>query len=271
MVDQNFNCLNDLPLDQKSGDEYRVSTDVYAGPLDLLLELIEKAELDITTLSLAQVTDQYLEHLKNMVNRDPAEISEFLVIAARLVQIKSSVLLPRPVLTDLEEEKELDPGEALAQQLIQYKRFKEISVFLKEREDSGMHTYLHIATPPNYEPKLDMSDVTLDLLIKAARSAFSVTKSLPELSQVMNKPLITIRQKINTFIRLLKKHQNINFDAVLQNNTRLEIVVTFLAMLELIKRNFVEVNQVYPFGEIQIQSLDEWIENEDIELEFTDS
>ncbi|RPJ48201.1 MAG: hypothetical protein EHM21_07770, partial [Chloroflexi bacterium] len=113
---------------------YRVNTPVYEGPLDLLLQLIERAELDITTLALAQVTDQYLAHLKilqkeNDQGQNAAEVSGFLVIAARLLQIKSSALLPRmPVETD--EEGEEDPGEALARQLVTYKRFKELSGML---------------------------------------------------------------------------------------------------------------------------------------------
>ena len=106
---------------------YSVNTEVYTGPLDLLLQLIEKAELDITRLSLAQVTDQYLEHLHHLEAQDPAEVSAFLVIAAKLVQIKSSALLPRPSIPSLQPEE--DPGEALARQLILYKKFKELSKF----------------------------------------------------------------------------------------------------------------------------------------------
>ena len=101
---------------------YKISTEVYSGPLDLLLQLIEKAELDITRLALAQVTDQYLEYMHNLEEQDAAEVSAFLVIAAKLVQIKSSALLPRSPVPSLEPEE--DPGEMLARQLIIYKRFK---------------------------------------------------------------------------------------------------------------------------------------------------
>src|SRR5512142_2951374 len=105
---------------------YRVNTPIYEGPLDLLLQLIERAELDITTLALAQVTDQYLAHLKeiqkeNASGQNAAEVSGFLVIAARLLQIKSAALLPRMPVEAGEEEEE-DPGEALARQLVTYKR-----------------------------------------------------------------------------------------------------------------------------------------------------
>src|SRR5512142_586785 len=93
---------------------YQVTTPVYEGPLDLLLQLIERAELDITRLALAQVTDQYLAYLRGMEDRLAEEVSAFLVIAARLLQIKSEALLPRPPVREAGEE---DPGEALAQQL----------------------------------------------------------------------------------------------------------------------------------------------------------
>ncbi|MEM5776246.1 MAG: segregation/condensation protein A, partial [Anaerolineaceae bacterium] len=91
--------------------EYVVSTSIFEGPLDLLLELIERAELDITALSIAKVTDQFLEHIKNLTDRTAEEVSSFLVMAARLVQIKSAALLPRP--PAIEKETEEDAGEAL--------------------------------------------------------------------------------------------------------------------------------------------------------------
>jgi len=142
---------------------YLIDTEVYQGPLDLLLELIEKAELDITRLSLAQVTDQYLEYMHRLQLEDPSEVSAFLVIASRLLQIKSQALLPRQTdIQGLEEEEDL--GEALARQLVLYKRFKEIAYLLSEREAEGLRTYLRMAPPPklNIQPKLDISDLTLE-------------------------------------------------------------------------------------------------------------
>ncbi|HWQ45830.1 MAG TPA: segregation/condensation protein A, partial [Longilinea sp.] len=119
---------------------YQVATEVYEGPLDLLLELIERAELDITRLALAQVTDQYLSYLHLLQERNAAEVSAFMVIAARLIQIKSAALLPRPTLDPslIEEE---DPGEALARQLILYKKFKEKAAYLDQRSAQGLRTY----------------------------------------------------------------------------------------------------------------------------------
>lgn len=248
---------------------YRVNTTVFEGPLDLLLQLIERAELDITTLALAQVTDQYLAHLREMQEQNAAEVSGFLVIAARLVQIKSASLLPRPTLvTDPEEDE--DPGEALARQLITYKRFKELSQTLAGREAAGMRTHLRV-TPPlvKVEAKIDLSGLTLEHLASAAREIFASKPDLPSLSRVVAAPRVTIREKIRAIIHSLKRASVSSFRSLLRHRgDRLEMVVTFLAMLELIKRRAVMVSQQDLFGEIQITSTGEWDENEDSQLEF---
>lgn len=116
---------------------YTVQLPVYEGPLDLLLELIERAELDITKVSLAQVTDQYLEHIRGMQDAPIENLASFLVIAARLIQIKSEALLPRPVLREPGEE---DPGDALTRQLVAYKKYKQVAIALAEREAAGLRS-----------------------------------------------------------------------------------------------------------------------------------
>src|SRR5512146_1204345 len=182
---------------------YQISTPVYSGPLDLLLDLIERAELDITTLALAQVTDQYLDYLEQVADRDPAEVSAFLVIAARLVQIKSSALLPRP--PAIEPTQELDDGEALARQLILYRRFRQLSGVLEARQLAGFKTYLRIAAPvAHIDTHLDMTDMTLNDLVRAAWQIMGAQNALPALSQVVNMPRITIRERIHTIVETLK-------------------------------------------------------------------
>jgi segregation and condensation protein A len=253
---------------------YRVNTPVYEGPLDLLLQLIERAELDITTLALAQVTDQYLAHLKelqaeNGEQYNAAEVSGFLVIAARLLQIKSAALLPRsPVDTTGEEEE--DPGEALARQLITYKRFKELSAVLHQREEDGLRTYLRVAPPAiKVEAKLDLSDVTITDLARAAFEIFSSKPDLPALSRVVAMPRVTIREKILTIVDNLRSLSTGTFSGFLKRRgDRLEIVVTFLAMLELIKRHVVEATQPDLFAEIEVKPTGEWEDAENGQLEF---
>lgn len=249
-------------------DKYLVTTNVYEGPLDLLLQLIEHAELDITRLALAQVTDQYLDHMKHLEIRDPEEVSAFLVIAARLIQIKSAALLPRQEENILAGEEE-DPGEALARQLILYKRFKEIAGGLRERQSQDLRTYLRLA-PLNIqvEPTLDMRGITLDDLIKSGRTALANKPSLTSLSKVITMTRITIREKIYHILDVIKVKKSSSFQEVLSEKNRVEIVVTFLALLELIKRHIVEADQEQLFGNIQFHSAGEWQDEELADLEF---
>ena len=258
-----------LNVAEHQTEGYCVTTNVYEGPLDLLLQLIERAELDITRLALAQVTDQYLEHLKHLEKRDPEEVSAFLVIAARLIQIKSAALLPKPEETLSPGEEEEDLGEALARQLILYRRFKQIADEFKTRESKNLRTYLRLA-PLEFkiEPTLDMSGVTLQDLLKAASTALANTPSLTSLNKVVNMTRITIREKIYRILEILKTEDTHNFRDALATQNRVEIVVTFLALLELIKRNIVEATQEQLFGDIQFHSLGVWKEEELAELEF---
>jgi len=244
---------------------YTVTTPVYEGPLDLLLQLIEHAELDITAVSLALVTDQYLVYIHQMqVAAD--EISAFLVVAAKLLQIKSEALLPRPPVRESSEE---NLGEALANQLRVYKRFKEISNWFEDREAHHLRTYLRVAPPPKVQSRPDLSNITLSDLINAAEDIFSEEAEKQALATVIAAPRITIREKIQLIAERLGKSQNATFKGLLNEKpTRLEVVVTFLALLELIKRYHVSAQQERLFSDIQIQKLEEWGQEEELEIEF---
>ena len=245
--------------------DYTVETRVYEGPLDLLLQLIERAELDITEVSLAQLTDQYLEHLKSISEVATEEVSAFLVIAAKLIQIKSEVLLPRHSENDVEE----DVGQELVRQLKLYKRFKEISKILRDYEESGSRTYLRIAPTPNIESKIDVSGINLDDLLVAAQAVLLKSKPDAQLDNVITISRITIRQKINSIAQFLKHSEQGTFQQLLSKEpTHEEIVVTFLAMLELVKRHLVQVWQESLFGGIEIKLASTWDEEQPLDLEF---
>jgi segregation and condensation protein A len=246
--------------------DYTVKIPIYEGPLDLLLDLIERAELDITTVSLAVVTDQYLDYIHALEQTHPADISAFLVMAARLLQIKSEALLPRPPVREPGEE---DVGDSLVEQLKLYKRIKEIGLWLDARQQAGLRTYLRVAPPPKVQPRFDPGTLTLEVLIAAAESVFARLPEKEPLASVIAAPKITIREKIDLIARALKEVQRTSFrNLVGSSPTRLEVVVTFLAVLELIKRYRVEAHQEALFGDIQIDRLQEWTEDEDVELEF---
>ena len=247
---------------------YVVETPVYEGPLDLLLQLIERAELDITRVSLAQVTDQYLQYIRNLPEKLADEVSAFLVIAARLIQIKSEALLPRPPTREPGEE---DPGDALARQLIVYKRYRQIADLLGVRENTGLRTYLRLASPPKVEGVFDLSGVSLEDLIEAAKSILVQADQMPSINGVVGPPRITIREKILVITNLLRNSKQASFRSLLESRkSRLEIVVTFLAILELIKRHLVEVSQDSLFGDISITATENWSVDENIDSEFED-
>lgn len=244
---------------------YTVNTAVYEGPLDLLLQLIEHAELDITALALAQVTDQYLSYIHQM--QVPAdEISAFLIVAAKLLQIKSEALLPRP---PAREPGEQDLGEALARQLQIYKRFKELANWLEQRENRHLHTYLRLVAPIKIEGRLDLSDITLNDLMEAAEGIFSEQAEKQGLNTVISAPRVTIREKIALISERLVHSKNSSFNSLLgEKPSRLEVVVTFLALLELVKRYRVAASQDGLFTDIQIEKMAEWGADEELEIEF---
>lgn len=250
-----------------SKPDYTVQLPVYAGPLDLLLQLIERDELDITRVALAQVTDQFLGYLKVLEQLDLGDIADFLVIAARLILIKSEALLPRPVERQPGEE---DPGDELARQLIAYKRYKQIALLLHEREAAGLRTYLRVAPPPKVEAQLDLSGVTPLHLLDAVRRALALSPEKPVLGTVVAPPTVTIRDQIRLIVHALQSGDGRgSFQAMLaQARSRMEVVVTFLAVLELIKRRKIEARQEKPFGDILLLAISEWKEDDLAELEF---
>ena len=245
---------------------YTVRTSVYEGPLDLLLDLIERAELDITSVSLATVTDQYLASIKNIEQINADEISAFLVIAAKLLQIKSEALLPRPPARAVGEE---DIGRSLVDQLKLYKRYKEIGVWMNARQQANLRTYLRVAPPPKVEPKLDLSNLTLEKLVSAAEEAFAKERNKQPLGMIIAPPRITIREKIDLISKVMKEVEHSTFHALLEPGaSRLEIVVTFLAMLELVKRYHIHAHQENLFSGIAIDRMEDWKEDEEIDIEF---
>jgi segregation and condensation protein A len=161
---------------------YTIELELYQGPLDLLLELIERAELDITKIALAKVTDQYLSHLAQLQEHSLDDLASFLVIAARLLQIKSEAMLPRP---PVRQPGEIDPGEALAQQLIAYKKYKQIAMLLTEREHAGLRSFLRLARSPLPQPKLDLSAVGIEDIRQAMLEALASSPGEPPMDAVV--------------------------------------------------------------------------------------
>jgi segregation and condensation protein A len=256
----------DNDQNQEPGTAYKISTPLYEGPLDLLLQLIENAELDITRLALVQVTGPFLAYVQELKEHKAEQVSSFLVVAARLMQIKSEALLPRPPEREPGEE---DPGDELINQLITYKKFKEISQILKQRDEQGLRTFLRLAPPPKVESKLDMEDVTLQDLMAAARRALQLLEEKESVDTVVKPPKVTITEKITLITHKLRSEGSASFMTLLgENYSRVDVVVTFLALLELVKRFHIRAVQDDLFSDIRIEPTDDWQEDEEIEIEF---
>jgi len=253
--------------DQYQSNTYKINTPIYEGPLDLLLQLIERAELDITRIALVEVTKPFLEYVRKLEEQQAEKVSSFLVVAARLMQIKSEALLPRPPEREPGEE---DPGDELVRQLMLYKRYKEISEVLDERATSGFRTYLRLEAPQKIDTKITLEELDIKNLFEAAKEVFALFENEQSVGTVIKTTRVTIREKIQLISKLMVLEGTTSFQALLgENYTRLDIVITFLALLELVKQYRVEVSQENLFSEICIEASDEWENGEDIDVEFT--
>lgn len=233
-------------------DSYQIETDIFEGPLDLLLDLIQKAELDITAVSLAKVTDQFLLYINHHKEISADNLSEFLIIAAKLIQIKSEALLPRPPLRDDVEE---NLGEKLAQQLRLYREIKDTAIWLNNRTDQQLRSFLRLSNNYQVNVKLDMGDLTINDLVDSLESIYLEEEEIKELGTVISIPRVTIRKKVQTIINLLTEEKTINFSKVLNgNNSRFNVIIVFLAVLELIKQEYITTNQLNLFSDIEIEA-----------------
>lgn len=235
--------------------QYKIDLPEFAGPLDLLLHLIERQELDITTISLVQVTEQYLKQVETMKQNRMEHLIDFLVVAARLVLIKSRALLPQSPVSIEGEEEEEDPAEALIRQLREYKRFKEAAAWFGDREEQGLRTYLRVAVPPKLESRLDMSDVTVEGLLTAVTEALARIDNKEDSVAIVQPRRITIEGQIRNLRQRVRSGQTFEFRELLSANTsRVEISISLLAVLELIKRKEIRAYQSDMFGPIQIMA-----------------
>ncbi len=239
----------------QSESTHLIDLPVYSGPLDLLLHLIERQELDITAISLAEVADQYLEKIEAMKQDRLEHLMDFLVIAAKLLVIKSRALLPQVAQEYTDGEEEEDPAETLARQLREYKRFKEIGAWLNQRQTNGLRSYLRLATPPQMETALDLTGVNTHLLRASLLEVFNRSGLKEESVEVATrKRNVTIDDQIRRLRTALKISNQVFFSQLLSDHlTWSEVSVTLLAILELIKRHEVDVSQPVLFGPIEIR------------------
>jgi segregation and condensation protein A len=224
---------------------------VFEGPLDLLLHLIKENKIDIYDIPIAKITKQYLEYIDLMKELSLEIAGEFLVMAATLVQIKSKMLLP-PDEKEAEEPAE-DPRAELVQRLLEYKSFKETSSEFREKESIWRNIFNRM--PPQIEeveigPELSLFEVSLFDLLTAFKDILS--KAPEEVIEITREKL-TVSDKINFIMEKLEGSEGIKFeDIFLEGSTKIILVITFLALLELVRLGLVKAYQEHPFGSIWI-------------------
>lgn len=237
-----------------STKKVEIALPAFSGPLDLLLHLIERDALDITALSLAEITGQYLEQVEALEEQQVAGLIDFIVVGARLMVIKSRALLPTPPIVLAGEEEEEDPAETLVRQLRLYKQFKQSADWMQNREQQGLRTYLRLAPPPKVDIKLDLGNLSpnrLQLLTNAALQRLAEREASVSVAAPRK---LTIEGQMEKLSRRLRRHSQFAFDALLSRRASSnELSVTLLAVLEAIKRHQISVDQPIPFGPIAIR------------------
>lgn len=232
---------------------YEVQLPAFTGPLDLLLRLIERAELDITAISVARVADQYLAHVRSLDEVDPRALAEFVGLAARLLLIKSRALLPRPAAEGRPAPEDPD-AEALARQLREYRRYKQVAALLRAWQDEDRRTFLRLAPLP---AELDLApppvDHTLAELLGALQRRLQLALPLDEAAVISLGPRLTVAEVVARVRARLARAPWFSFEDLFGDAVRREdVIVTFWAVLELLKRRAVVVEQSDLFGTISI-------------------
>ncbi|KXG74134.1 Segregation and condensation protein A [Fervidicola ferrireducens] len=238
-----------------------VKLEAFEGPLDLLLHLIEKNQINIYDIPISELTDQYLGYLEGLEQLDIDLASEFLLMAATLLSIKSRMLLPKEKTEGTREEActvsgKDDPRMELVEKLIEYKRYKMIAEVLKEKEETESKIFKHKREDLSFlfEGEISLSEVNLDDLILIFTRIIKKggIEGGRTLKTILKDPL-PLKVRIKQVYKILLKRKRMFFREFFQeNSSKLEIIMTFLAILELIKLNRVKVKQERLFGEITV-------------------
>jgi segregation and condensation protein A len=231
--------------------DYKVKLDVFEGPLDLLLYLIKRDEIDIYDISIERITRQYLEYLQAFKELNVDLAGEFILMAANLLYIKSRSLLPLDQQPPDEEADEDDPRWELIRQLIEYKKFKDAAALLHDRAVEQENIFTR-SGGPGPEASLRLGEVGIFQLINAFQNVIKRIEAREELQEIFGENF-TVSDKIETILARVSEGLALKFSELFAHMaSRTEIVVTFLALLELIRLKQVRARQPDPFGEIEI-------------------
>ncbi len=241
--------------------DLKVKLQVFEGPLDLLLHLLEKNKVNIYDIPIVEITNQYLEYIGEMKRQDLNIMSEFLVMAATLIDIKSRMLLP----AEEKDEEEEDPRAELVQKLLEYKMYKCISYELRDRQVDAQRVLFKLPTIPKevleYEEPVDLKELISDLTLSRLNMIFKsiMKKQVDKIDPVrskfgkIEKEEVSLEEKMTYVEEYAKQHRAFSFRALLMaQSSKMEVIVTFLAILELMKVGKIGISQEFIFDDIQI-------------------
>lgn len=239
-----------------------VKLEVFEGPLDLLLHLLEKNKVSIYDIPIVAITDQYMEYIHEMQKQDLNIMSEFLVMAATLLDIKSKMLLPKK---QEEQEEETDPRAELVEQLLQYKMYKYMSLELKDRQMDAERQLYKLPTIPeevqSYEQPVDLDELTKGYDLRRLNAIFQsvMKRQLDKVDPIrskfgrIEKEEVSLEEKMVYLQTYAMEHEHFSFrDLLERQGSRIEIIVTFLAVLEMMKTGVIRISQKEAFDEIYI-------------------
>ena len=239
-----------------------IKLEAFEGPLDLLLHLIEKNKIDIYDIPIVEITAQYLDYIRKMETQDMNVMSEFLVMAATLIDIKCRMLLPKEVDEEGEEE---DPRAELVQKLLEYKLYKYMSLELRDRQvDAAKNLYREQKLPPEvalYKPPLDYDQLIGDMTLSRLHEIFKtiIRRQEEKIDPIRSRYGNIEKEEIDMDVKLLyveayaREHRQFSFRRLLEKQaSKMEIIVTFLIVLELMKTGRISINQENLFDDIMI-------------------
>ncbi|HIT22303.1 MAG TPA: segregation/condensation protein A [Candidatus Scybalousia intestinigallinarum] len=235
--------------------EYEVKIDNFEGPLDLLLHLIKESKVDIWEISIADIAEEYLAYIQRMEKLNLDIASEYLVMASELIEMKSRMLLPRPE-KEVGIEEEEDPKERLIRRLVEYQKYKEVTKNFKELESLRQEFYTK--APDNLKEYVEegvvpSSDVTLEDLMVAFQKFLNRKVLEKPLQTTVTKKEITVEERRKSIRDILSRKKRVDFFELFEVVTREYIVVTFLAILEMAKKQELLIKQESDFSEIMIE------------------
>ena len=244
--------------------DLNVKLQVFEGPLDLLLHLIDKNKVNIYDIPIVEITAQYMDYIAEMKKHDLNLLSEFLVMAATLIDIKSKMLLPSNP-DDPEEEE--DPRAELVQQLLEYKMYKCMAYELKDRQIDAQKTLFKVPTIPKevlaFEEPVDLDELVADITLAKLNDIFQsiMKKQVDKIDPVrskfgkIEKEEVSLEDKMDYLTEYAKEHKHFSFKSLLEKqSSKVNIIVTFLAILELMKIGKIYISQEKIFDDIKIDS-----------------